>query len=193
MRRFYKQITPLHVCITIALLSLIVLIPIISAVWTARNVRASQPGSTGLPRPQSASSFFGPSTGKHANHISPSSVIPGRQYPGVAGHAARRAGRALRSPHLIHANNAFATNVVVSSDNTPAPFGPEPRNGPQAAVNPTNPNAVLVAYNDYTPNGHGGSYVPGYSVSTDGGTSRSQPRTVLGLLKVDGETYDGAA
>ena len=193
MRRFYKQITPLHVCITIALLSLIVLIPVISAVWTARNVRASQPGSTGLPRPQSASSFFGPSTGKHANHISPSSVIPGRQYPGVAGHAARRAGRALRSPHLIHANNAFATNVVVSSDNTPAPFGPEPRNGPQAAVDPTNANHIVVVYNDYTPNGQGSISTVGYSVSSDGGAYWSASQIVHGLLRSDGGAYDGAA
>src|SRR5205085_12490818 len=138
MRRLYKQITLWRVCVTIALLVLIVLIPVISAVWTGRNARASQPGpQTGLARPQSASSLFGPASGKHAHSISPSSVIAGRRFPGWAGHAARRAGRVQLSARVIHANNAFAANVVVSSDSTPAPFGPQPRNGPQAAVDPT--------------------------------------------------------
>ncbi len=191
--RIYEQITPLQIFLAIVLVLMVVAVPVVGTEWTSQGAHASGFDGSGLPRVKSATPIFGPSTGKNANRIRPNAFIPGRQLPGIAGHAAQRAGRNVVSVHTVHANAGFATNVVVSSDTTPAPFGPEPRNGPQAAVDPTNPNIVLVAYNDYTPNGHGGRYVPGYALSTDGGNTWSQPQTVHGLLKVDGGAYDGAA
>src|SRR6266849_6253788 len=193
MQWFRKQNTFLRVCITLALIMPVILIPIFSIMWTARHANASQAGLSGLPRPHSATSIFGPSTGKHAHQIYPASVMPGRKFPGVAGHAARAAGRAVSSSHFVHANNAFAANVVASSDITPAPFGPEPRNGPQAAVDPTNANHIVVVYNDYTPNGQGSISTVGYSVSSDGGAHWSASQVVHRLLKSDGGAYDGAA
>lgn len=193
MQWFRKQNIFLRVLITLALIMPIVLIPIFSALWNARNAQASQPGLSGLPRPHSATSIFGSSTGKHAHQIYPESVMPGRKFPGVAGHAARAAGRAVVSSRLVHANNAFAANVIASSDTTSAPFGPQPRNGPQAAVDPTNANHIVVVYNDYTPNGQGGVSTAGYVTSTDGGAHWSAAQLVHGLLKVDGGAYDGAS
>jgi Viral BACON domain len=193
MQWFRKQNIFLRVLITLALIMPVILIPIFSAIWTARNADASQPGLSGLQRPHSATSIFGSSTGKHSHQIYPGSVMPGRKFPGVAGHAARRAGRAVLSSHIVHANNAFAANVIASSDTTPAPFGPQPRNGPQAAVDPTNANHIVLVYNDYTPNGQGGISTAGYVTSTDGGAHWSAAQLVHGLLKIDGGAYDGAS
>jgi len=148
MQWFRKQNTFLRVFITLALIMPVILIPMFSVMWMARNAHASQASPSGLPRPHSATSIFGPSTGKHAHQIYPASAMPGRKFPGVAGHAARAAGRAVPSAHFVHTNNAFAANVVASSDATPAPFGPQPRNGPQAAVDPTNANHIVLVYND---------------------------------------------
>src|SRR5690349_6893511 len=144
MHWFRKQHTLSRVIILLALIMPVLLIPLFSVVSTVRNAQASQPGASGLPRPRSASALFGPSTDRRSRQIAPASVMPGRKFPGVAGHAARAGGRASLSlsSHLVHANNAFATNIVASSDATPAPFGPEPRNGPQAAVDPTNANHI---------------------------------------------------
>src|SRR5579859_6935700 len=193
MHWFHKQNTLSRVFIMFALLAPVILIPLFSVVWTIHNAQASQPGSSGLPRPHSASALFGPSTGKRSQQITPASVMPGRKYPGVAGHAARAAGRVMLSSHLVHANNAFAANVIASSDATPAPFGPEPRNGPQAAVDPTNASHIVLVYNDYTLNGQGGISTAGYVTSTDGGAHWSAAQVVHGLLKIDGGTYDGAS
>lgn len=99
----------------------------------------------------------------------------------------------MLSSRLVHANNAFAANVVASSDSTPAPFGPEPRNGPQAAVDPTNASHIVLVYNDYTPNGKGGISTAGYVTSSDGGAHWSAAQVVHGLLKIDGGMYDGAS
>ncbi len=82
---------------------------------------------------------------------------------------------------------------MVSSDTTPAPFGPQPRNGPQAAIDPTNSNHLVVAYNDYTVSGQGGISTVGYAVSHDGGASWSSSQALRGLLRIDGGAYDGAA
>ena len=193
MHWFRKQRTVSRVFILLALIAPVILIPLFSVVWTARNVQASQPGSSGMPRPRSASALFGPATGKHSRQISPASVLPGRRFPGLAGHAARAAGRARLSSHYVHANNAFATNVVASSDSTPAPFGPQPRNGPQAAVDPTNAGHIVLVYNDYTPNGQGGISTAGYVTSTDGGAHWSAAQVLHGLLKIDGGAFDGAS
>jgi hypothetical protein len=190
--RVYEQITPLRIFLAIVLVLMVVIVPVVGTEWTLQHAHANGFDGSGLPRVKSATSIFGPSAGKNASRIRPSAFIPGRQLPGIAGHAAQRAGHNVVSAHKVHTNAGFANNVVVSSDTTPPPFGPEPRNGPQAAVDPTNPNTVLVTYNDYTPNGRGGRYVPGYTLSTDGGNTWSQPQTVHGLLKVDGGAYDGA-
>ena len=193
MQWFRKQNTFSRIFITFALIMPVILIPIFSVVWAARNAQASQTSLSSVPRPRSASAIFGPATGKHAHQINPASVMPGRKFPGVAGHAARAAGRAVLSSHFVHANNAFAANVVASSDTTPAPFGPQPRNGPQAAVDPTNANHIVVVYNDYTPNGQGGISTAGYVTSTDGGAHWSTAQTIHGLLKIDGGAYDEAS
>ena len=193
MQWFRKQNTFSRVIISLALIMPVILIPVFSVVWAARNAQASQASLSSIPRPRSASAIFGPSTGKHAHQISPASVMPGRKFPGLAGHAARRAGRAVLSSRFVHANNAFATNVIASSDTTAAPFGPQPRNGPQAAVDLTNASHIVVVYNDYTPNGQGGISTAGYVTSTDGGAHWSAAQTVHGLLKVDGGAYDGAS
>jgi len=193
MQWFRKQNIFLRVLIPLALILPVLLIPLFSAIWTARNADASQPGLSGLPRPHSASSLFGASTGKYSHQISPASVMPGRKFPGVAGHAARAAGRAVVSSRFVHANNAFATNVIASSDSTSAPFGPQPRNGPQAAVDPANANHIVLVYNDYAPNGQGGISTAGYVTSTDGGAHWSAAQVVHGLLKFDGGAYDGAS
>ncbi len=193
MQWFHKQNIFLRVLITLALIMPVILIPILSALWSARNADASQPGLSGLPRPHSATAIFGSSLGKHPYQINPASVMPGRKFPGLAGHAARAAGRAGVSPRFVHANNTFAANVIASSDSAPAPFGPQPRNGPQAAVDPTNANHIVVVYNDYTPNGQGGISTAGYVTSTDGGAHWSAAQLVQGLLKVDGGAYDGAS
>ena len=177
----------------LALIAPVILIPLFSIVWTARGAQASQPGPGGLPRPHSASALFGPSTGKRSSQISPASVMPGRKFPGLAGHAARAARRAVLSPRFVHENNAFAANVVASSDSTPAPFGPQPRNGPQAAVDPTNANHIVLVYNDYTPGGQGGLSTAGYVTSNDGGAHWSAAQVVHGLLKIDGGAFDGAS
>src|ERR1700676_71482 len=193
MQWFRNQNGFLRVLITLALIMPIVLIPISNALWHARNAQASQPGLSGLPRPHSASSIFGSSTGKQSHQIYPGSVMPGRKLPGVAGHAAHAAGRAVVSSHFVHANNAFAANVIASSDTTSTPFGPQPRNGPQATVDPTNANHIVVVYNDYSPNGQGGISTTGYVTSTDGGAHWSAAQLVHGLLKVEGGAYDGAS
>lgn len=189
----YRARTPLRILLIGTLLSLLVIVPLSSALWSLKNVHAHQAGGPGLPRLTSASSLFGPTTGPHAHHIRPANVIPGRRFPGWAGHALRRAGRNLLSSRLVRSNASFASNVVVSSDTTPPPFGPEPRNGPQAAVDPTNASRIVVVYNDYTVNGRGGSYTAGYTVSTNSGASWAQPLLVHGLLKIDGGSYDSAA
>jgi hypothetical protein len=193
MQWIRKQCTPLRVFSSVALLLLIVLVPLLGTFWIQKNVQAHSAALSGLPRVNSASSMFGPTAGPHAQRIRPTSVIPGRRFPGLAGHAARRAGRNVLSAHIVHSNSAFVPNVVVSSDTTAPPFGPLPRNGPQAAIDPTNPNRLVVVYNDYTPNGQGGSSTAGYTISTDGGTSWAAPQVIHGLLKIDGGPYDGAA
>lgn len=98
----------------------------------------------------------------------------------------------MLSPRRVHGNSAFAANVLVASDATPAPFGPEPRNGPQAAVDPTNPSHIIVVYNDYSVDGQGGISTVGYATSSDGGASWSASQLEHGLLKIDGGVYDGA-
>ena len=141
---------------------------------------------------ESASALLGSSTGKDAHRVRPDRAIPGRQLPGLAGHAAHRAGHNVLSTQILHSNTDLAPNVVVSSDTTAAPFGPEPRNGPQAVLDPTNPKTLLAAYNDYTPSGHGSRYTAGYSISIDNGANWSQAQAIHGLLKMDGGLYDGA-
>src|SRR5690348_4045894 len=106
MHWFRKQKTVSRVFILLALITPVILIPLFSVVWTIHNAQASQPGSSGLPRPRSASALFGPSTDKRSQQITPASAIPGRKFPGIAGHATRAAGRARLSSHLVHANNA---------------------------------------------------------------------------------------
>src|SRR5713226_6651180 len=131
MQRMREQITPWRAMVGIALLLILALVLMASSLWTLRNVHANGNDLSGLPRIKNATSMFGPASGRHAHRIRPASVIPGRQFPGLAGHAAQRGGKIVLSAHTLHANTPFATNVVVSSDTTPAPFGPEPRNGPQ--------------------------------------------------------------
>src|SRR5690349_15725245 len=94
MHWFRKQNTLSRVFILLALITPALLIPLFNVVWTAHNAQASQPGSSGLPRPHGASALFGPATGEHSRQITPASVMPGRKFPGVAGHAVRAAGRA---------------------------------------------------------------------------------------------------
>src|SRR5690348_10653692 len=169
MRRIwmYEQITALRLFLGVVLVCIVVGTVAAGTWWTLQGARASGSSAEGLPRIKSATSIFGSATAKNSGRIRPDAVIPGRQLPGLAGHAAQRAGRNVISAHSVHANTPLADNVVVSTDSTPPPFGPEPRNGPQAAVDPTNANTLLVAYNDFTPDGHGGRYIPGYTISTD--------------------------
>jgi hypothetical protein len=183
---------PLRLYFTLALIALLLLIPVIAVAWTAIHANASSPDPFNLPRVHRAAALYGPSSGGHGPSITPTSARPGGQFPGGAGHASRQAGRVVLSPRRVHGNSAFAANVVVASDTTPAPFGPEPRNGPQAAVDPTNANHIVVVYNDYTTAGQGGVSTVGYAVSTDGGASWSASQLVHGLLKIDGGAYEGA-
>src|SRR5712691_3630724 len=154
MRRIwmYEQIISLRLFLGVVLVLMVVAVPLAGTWWTLNGAYAGGSGGfagSGLPRVKSATTIFGPSTGKNAQRIRPGAVIPGRQLPGLAGHAVRRAGRNVISRHTVHSNTTLAANVVVSADTTPPPYGPEPRNGPQAAVDPTNTNNMLVAYNDY--------------------------------------------
>ncbi len=192
MHRIYRS--RFRLGLVFALILLILLVPITGSLLSAvRNASASPPGPFDLPRVQHSTALFGQSPGAHPQVITPASVRHGGQFPGWAGHAVRSAGRARPSSRLVHSNSALATNVVVSSDTTPAPFGPEPRNGPQAAVDPTNPNHLVVVYNDYTVSGQGGSESVEYAVSNDGGTNWSASQVLHGLLRIDGGSYDGAA
>ena len=193
MQRILQSKMPFRLYLALALIIILVTIPMLGAVLATRSVRAVQTGSLSMARPQRATSLFGPATGKHAQQIRPASMLAGRQLPGMAGHAAARAGRVALTSRVVHPRSALAANVVVSSDSAPPPFGPQPRNGPQAALDPTDANHIVVVYNDYTPNAQGGISTAGYVVSNDGGAHWSTPQVVHGLLKTDAGAYDGAA
>lgn len=191
MRWFRKH--PARLGFAIALLFLILLLPAISSAWTTIHARASQPAALDPPLSRQATALFGSLPGNHPRVVTPASIRHGGQFPGLAGHAVQVAGAVRSSPRLLHSNSSLATNIVVSSDTTPAPFGPQPRNGPQAAIDPTNFNHLVVAYNDYTVSGQGGISTAGYAVSHDGGASWSASQSLHGLLRIDGGAYDGAA
>src|SRR5919205_736106 len=127
MRWLHERITPLRIFLSLAVMMLVVAVPLACTWWMPHNAQASGPDLAGLPRIKSASSLYGPTTGKGAHRIHPDSVIPGRRMPGLAGHAGQPAGHNVLSAHSLHSNTALAPNVVVSDDMTPAPFGPEPR------------------------------------------------------------------
>src|SRR5947209_7886966 len=104
----------------LALMLIIVTVPIVGTWWALQNAHAKGPDLSSLSRTKNSTAMFGPTTGKH--RVRPQSFIPGRRLPGLAGHASKQAGRTAISAHFTHTNTTFTSNIVVSSDNTPAPF-----------------------------------------------------------------------
>src|SRR6184192_4442223 len=99
MRRIWlnRQITPLRLFLGVVLVCIVVGTVAAGTWWTLQGAHASGSDAEGLPRIKSATSIFGTATGKNAGRIRPGAVIPGRQLPGLAGHAAQRAGRNIIS------------------------------------------------------------------------------------------------
>src|ERR1700740_1279369 len=54
---------PRSIYFALALILLLLLIPIISTIWTANHADASQPGAFNLPRLRNATALYGPSSG----------------------------------------------------------------------------------------------------------------------------------